>query len=127
MNDKAGREMDAQVHKVLWPNDEVQCFTTLARADNAKLDTARYSRNCGQWKLVPYYSTELSAWNFAYKGWRWQIAVSWKRLTVTLCEYDGRPGYMTLAYAQVDLDVANWQGTVAEAMSRCVLEWAGVR
>ena len=115
---EAGREFDAQVHRALWPK---------ANIGYREYSENQYCEPVWGWfadgKHIPFYTTDLAAWDGVREGWMWEINESTYRVQVILriTPYHGDYIYAEVAYAECGGDHhAAW----ALGMSQVVLQWA---
>ena len=60
-NMQAGREMDAEVHRALWPRHNIQTFENLDLLLWHFCDGSHEKSSTCRWQMVPHYSTDIAA------------------------------------------------------------------
>ena len=137
MNEQPSREFDAQVHRALWSDDEVQWLWSYEAQGKIYLykggeildglpDTQKRPLHLvdGRWVPIPFYTTDLAAWDGVGDELGWfeasedatQVQVYWR-----LYPYDGNYIYAEATYEEAG---GNRFAAQALARSRCVLQLA---
>ena len=126
MNDKLGCELDAAVHKALWPKHSIYAGyegTWWCGVRDGLLGYVKYGER------LPHYTTDLSAWDGVGddRGWHWYADEHYDKVHVRL--YDGGPLDEVEMFEAVALgvEIPNRFAAQALARSRCVLQRAGVQ
>jgi len=124
MNEAELRELDVQVHRALWPEDEVKPGKeTWARRGHGKLPSFFVLKGY-KYVPVPHYTTDITAWEPVYAlkpEWRWfqQEEPDATRVVVHTC------GEWEFFDVWVEPFEATGLAAYALGRARCVIAWAG--
>jgi hypothetical protein len=70
---EAGRELDVEIHKALWPRHNIQTFENLDLALWHYCDGSHEKGSSCQWQQIPLYSTDIAA--------AWQVVEKMQSVT----------------------------------------------
>lgn len=119
------REMDARVHRALWPDDEVTLFVSEQdKVWGSSVARWHYERD-GCIADVPHYTPDLMAWDGVLPECRWVVDERAYHVFVTLMiPHIVEP--TTVIEAKAAYGDHNGNRFEAQAMARslCVLQWA---
>lgn len=129
MNEKELRELDVQVHKVLWPNESIELgHDTWARDRSGRLPSFFVTRG-GKSVPVPHYSTDIGAWEpvcaLMRDLWLWDTREFYGYVDVTLYYDIWREDPLPTVTNRVTCDEARGLAAYALGRARCVIAWAG--
>ena len=122
-----GRALDVMVHRALWPEDAI-VVSDFVQSYRRTIGANPYSE---VWSTIPFYSTDITAWDWTRIGWEWtaeEVDAS-KEVDVFLKTHntlnsDGDPWQSDIISAfYADHSGSSFR---AQAYLRClcVLEWA---
>ena len=111
-----GRELDVMVHRALWPDDTV-VVSDFVQSYRRTIGENPYSE---VWSTIPFYSTDITAWDWTRRGWGWDAAERPAYIMVTLKAEIATVG----AGADYRDHDNNRFRAQAFARSLCVLQWA---
>ena len=114
---RPGRELDAAVHRALWPDADIRVDSTFGAALVVNADKRTFSD-------IPEYSSDLMTWDGVRDdlGW-WEASEAAQLVQVywRLMPYDGQYIYADAYYRDHDDNRFRAQ---AFARCLCVLQWA---
>lgn len=120
------RELDIQVHKALYPDDQIGEKRDMKRHST----DIWYTRSLKTHNLilpVPHYTTDLAAWDAIRPEWMWELDElrndKGERYVDTTLNVPGSP-YWRDFDAQVYEFEARGLAAYALGRARCVLQWA---
>ena len=126
MNEIELRELDAQVHRALYPDDDVSHILNFGPRLTYVGDRV-FRTNSRRWMRLPHYTTDIGAWEPIYAlrpEWMWDT-IEFYGHTDTVLFYDvWREDPLPSIEVNVPWDDARGLAAYALGRARCVLQWA---